>query len=1121
MIRRQFLQALGSVSVGGAWLRTMARRGAAASELGLDGFESGAYDDGNPVTWQVESPGEYIDVQQDAVKNGEYALEMKSGEVNSNHAKLYYHADGYTIRDGDIFSAWLRTDGRAFYRLSTQASGGGPHSIQAGIVTDHDRLKIQTTDENGETIVKHSFGSPARGEWYLFEVELYPSDAELIGRVYDSSQNLLGEETLGTSGETELEYTTLHVPTPFGSQDKGWFDDVMVGGSEESEGGSNAETDEGGPDIEWQQTYGGDQEAWVRPIVEAQDGGYVFAGAITNSEYPMVSDSPNVPWMVKVDESGTPVWQQTYPGDAPRIVHNLIKTGDGGYLIAGRHGYGSGEAATLLIKVDESGSLQWQQVYPRQRSNTPQSVIETSNGGYVFASKIGYWSDETEGALLVRVDGSGEVKWAQTYHRSDADRVRSVVETSDGGYLFGGYTAAGEDEPTDAWLVKINESGEIQWEQTYGGEGRDRIGAVIAANDAGYVFVGRTASIGSGEVDAWLTNIDESGDLKWQQTYNISDFDYGWTVISTSDGGYLIGGTTKSKDGSGEVSSEIFVVKVDGSGELQWQQTYGGNNTSGTYSVLEASEGGYLFTGSKTSEETRNGWLVKLADTGGSAGEPASREKFDPAMHGFGFPNWGGETGCEISTDPDEGCPPDREFTLEHSVISREEVRDFIRTSWQASVPESGVKMLSYIFQAGIERHSFTNGHCYGMVSAASDYYREPSLLPDGIDAASGIPRPTGQFDAVGERIRNYQTSQLVQEGRWVLIQGMVDDQIDSRAVLEVVTNDIDSRAVAPIWLYSPDRGWHHQVLAYSYEEASGGDEIVISVYDPDLSARSYNGEGGSSGSRSQRTITLDAESGEIRDDYFEEQIYETYTVFGPHIDREFADSLVEGPTRLDQLRNSVFFGLASPARLDVDAPEEANLIRVTADHVSNSGTFSDAVFGIGVPPGDYDVAVVGEGDGEYSLTSVAVQNGEVVLDEEVSGTISDGATDRFSATIDTSGDSSIQQLEGRDYPSWLPYVGGGAGVLGVSTLLYRYLKQGEPSDPSTVDDRKKERQADDAGGTPSANQTTEMDSVDRIDSTEDDEGQSEDLVYCIYCGEGNPSASTYCTNCGEQLKQS
>lgn len=194
----------------------------------VDGFESGGYGDGTPVTWQTESPGERIAVQSDVVKNGDSALEMKSGEVNDNHAILYHQADSRQIEDGEIYRVWLRTDGRVFYRLGSQSPGDGSHQIRAGVVTDHDKLQIRTRDGNGEQIQKHKFGSAASNTWYLFEMEMYPSRSELIGRVKDSSESLIGEATVNFSGEPDLPITTLHVPTPFGRQDRGWFDDVTI-----------------------------------------------------------------------------------------------------------------------------------------------------------------------------------------------------------------------------------------------------------------------------------------------------------------------------------------------------------------------------------------------------------------------------------------------------------------------------------------------------------------------------------------------------------------------------------------------------------------------------------------------------------------------------------------------------------------------------------------------------------------------------------------------------------------------------------------------------------------------------------------------------------------------------
>lgn len=195
-----------------------------------DKFESGAYDDGRPVTWQVKSPGEYITVQSTTVKTGRNALEAKS-EGSQNNAVLYRTPEKATVKEGDIYSAWLRAGGRVprvDYTIGTEIKSQPAHGMRAAIIGDHNNIRVASIDETGSTLDMLRLTPASPETWYYFEMEPVPSSAELIGRIYDSSRNLLGQKTLSTTGENRLEYTTLFVPTPFGSSSIGWFDDVTV-----------------------------------------------------------------------------------------------------------------------------------------------------------------------------------------------------------------------------------------------------------------------------------------------------------------------------------------------------------------------------------------------------------------------------------------------------------------------------------------------------------------------------------------------------------------------------------------------------------------------------------------------------------------------------------------------------------------------------------------------------------------------------------------------------------------------------------------------------------------------------------------------------------------------------
>lgn len=204
-----------------------------ASGRAVEGFESGAYDDGRPVTWAVQSPGEEILVLDDLAVAGEQALSMLSGAAEGNHAVLSNRQADRTFADGDTYGAFLRTDGdggggRANYRLGTRATPRGPHEIAAELLGDRGAVRVQTRDATGSVLDTATVADASPDTWYRVEIEVRPSERRAIGRVFDESGSELGSARVSTTGESALDQTVLEVPKPGGEQVLGRFDDVVV-----------------------------------------------------------------------------------------------------------------------------------------------------------------------------------------------------------------------------------------------------------------------------------------------------------------------------------------------------------------------------------------------------------------------------------------------------------------------------------------------------------------------------------------------------------------------------------------------------------------------------------------------------------------------------------------------------------------------------------------------------------------------------------------------------------------------------------------------------------------------------------------------------------------------------
>ena len=210
-------------------------------------------------------------------------------------------------------------------------------------------------------------------------------------------------------------------------------------------------------------------------------------------------------------------------------------------------------------------------------------------------------------------------QWAKTYGGSGDDQTNDIKQTADGGYIVAGNTYSFGAGQADIWILKLDGTGIIQWQKTYGGAGGDYGSAVEQTTDGGYVIAGTTSSFGAGSSDMWVIRLDGSGNIQWQKTYGGSEYDSANSIHQTADGGYIIAGSTMSF-GSG--SYDVWIIKIDGNGNITWQKTYGDMNIndidySGQGSIQQTADGGYVLAAqSYIDVNCPEVWVIKLNSDG-------------------------------------------------------------------------------------------------------------------------------------------------------------------------------------------------------------------------------------------------------------------------------------------------------------------------------------------------------------------------------------------------------------------------------------------------------------------------------------------------------------------------
>lgn len=366
------------------------------------------------------------------------------------------------------------------------------------------------------------------------------------------------------------------------------------------------------PQIIWENTIGGTLDDQANASYATSDGGIVIGGysrSDTSSDKTENSIGFHDFWVIKLDASGNIQWQNTIGGTWPDVLHAIQQTRDGGYILGG------------TSESDSSGDKN-----------------ENRKGS------DDYW--------IIKLDSAGTILWQKTIGGSNYQSLQSLSQTVDGGYILGGVSTSNiSDDKTenclglyDFWVVKIDSVGEIQWQNTIGGAGTDVPLEISQTLDGGYFIGGNSTSSISGDKsedsiglgDYWIVKLDAGGNIEWDNTIGGTNSDQLVAAQQTPDGGYILGGHSKSGISGDKTEPNIqgydyWIVKLDSIGDIQWQNTIGGMGGPGFGEdrlgcLDQTSDGGYIIAGcsisgigaDKTEPNygTYDYWILKLDPVG-------------------------------------------------------------------------------------------------------------------------------------------------------------------------------------------------------------------------------------------------------------------------------------------------------------------------------------------------------------------------------------------------------------------------------------------------------------------------------------------------------------------------
>jgi len=406
------------------------------------------------------------------------------------------------------------------------------------------------------------------------------------------------------------------------------------------------------PKIEWAKNYGGKSDDGANQVINTSDGGYAFIGRTVSFDTDVVGFIGWVDfWLVKLNSIGEIEWQKPLGGNHVDVGYSLQQTNDDGYIVAGvtlsndNLVIGNrGNQDFLIYKLDKLGNIIWQKCFGGSQVDFPKNIIKTKDNGFIVIGTISSADKDIkvnnglQDCWVVKLSEDGNIEWEKSYGGLLEEQGIDIVQTFDGGYIMIGNTNSDNGYLNtlkggmDIFVIKTDDKGNIIWTNRYGGTDYDGGVSIRKTDDGGYAFLGETYSsnldVKSKKISGgkfWLVKIDQIGLIEWENTFGGIRDDRASSFEITNDGGFILCGYTYSRN-TGQVtgykdSTDMWVVKVDINGQLEWQKCLGGTGFEAGTSVIQSTDNGFVVTGYTASNNFdviknyggADAWVVKLS----------------------------------------------------------------------------------------------------------------------------------------------------------------------------------------------------------------------------------------------------------------------------------------------------------------------------------------------------------------------------------------------------------------------------------------------------------------------------------------------------------------------------
>jgi hypothetical protein len=349
------------------------------------------------------------------------------------------------------------------------------------------------------------------------------------------------------------------------------------------------------PLVEWQKTYGGTSGD---AIVQASDGGYVIAATFVGEQR-----------LIKTDVAGNIVWNVSIGYSS---ISNIVEfvASDDGYIVAQRSG--ESPIAVLLVKINGDGVVQWSIPYQVSAfSSYLNYATQTNDGGYVFVGGTKTPNSTIDETWILKTGSDGNKQWNITYRNFTASLI---TQTLDGNYVFAGDSGGQDASFFITYIAKMDGTGNILWQKSFENQTGYRPRSLISTSDGGFMLAG-ARYLPSGSAAAFALKTDSQGNLQWTRTFG-ENSGFRVAIENSDNNSYIFAGGTYN------IQQDYFarLVHTNAMGDVEWQTSYSGIGNGYVYSLVQTRDGGYAFTGatSELNSTSTEMWLVKVGSNGTS-----------------------------------------------------------------------------------------------------------------------------------------------------------------------------------------------------------------------------------------------------------------------------------------------------------------------------------------------------------------------------------------------------------------------------------------------------------------------------------------------------------------------